>query len=129
MTTVPETEGPYLVCSGLFKIYKVDPDTPYGKLPARFKKILWQGAGTREFDFRWKGRRLSYAYRKRWQGILALLERRYRDTGSEARRQELEKLMAVHPCPACAGAVREGDRFCAACGAALHTPGESEALG
>ena len=90
--------------SGLYKAYRVDPRTPYAKLPARFKKVLWDGAGSREFDFRWKGRRMSYEYRKRWDGILALLGRRYRDTASESRRQELEKLMATHACPACDGA-------------------------
>jgi excinuclease ABC subunit A len=90
--------------SGLFRAYKVDPKTPYRRLPARFRRVLWEGAGSREFDFRWKGERLSYEYRKRWQGILPLLERRYRETTSEARREQLESLMATTPCPACAGA-------------------------
>ena len=90
--------------SGLFRAYKVRPTTTYAKLPARFKKILWEGAGNREFAFKWKGQRLSYEYRKRWQGILAILDKRYRDTASDARRQELEKLMATRPCPACKGA-------------------------
>jgi len=90
--------------SGLYRAYRVDPRTPYAKLPARFKKVLWEGAGSREFDFRWKGRRMSYEYRKRWDGILAMLRRRYRDTASESRRQELEKLMATSACPSCSGA-------------------------
>jgi len=90
--------------SGLFPAYKIDPTTPYRKLPARFRKILWDGAGSREFDFRWRGKRMSYEYRKRWQGILPLLERRYRDTTSEGRRAQLEKWMAVRNCPGCSGA-------------------------
>ncbi len=90
--------------SGLFPAYRIDPATPYAKLPARFRKLLWDGAGEREFDFRWRGKRLSYEYRKRWQGILAVLERRYRDTTSEARRAQLEKWMAVRDCPDCRGA-------------------------
>ncbi len=90
--------------SGLFPAYRIDPRTPYRKLPERFRKVLWEGAGPREFDFRWRGKRLSYEYRKRWQGILAVLERRYHDTASETRRAQLEKWMAVRACPACAGA-------------------------
>ncbi len=90
--------------SSLFKAYKVKPDTPYAKFPARFKKVLWDGAGDREFNFRWQGRRMSYEYRKHWDGILELLRRRYRDTGSESRRRELERLMTIHPCPTCDGA-------------------------
>ncbi len=90
--------------TGLFRAYRVRPDTPYAKLPAAFKRVLWDGAGEREFDFRWQGRRMSYEYRKRWDGILSLLERRHRETTSESRRGELEKLMAVHPCSSCGGA-------------------------
>jgi excinuclease ABC subunit A len=90
--------------SGLFPAYKIDPKTPYGKLPARFRKILWDGAGEREFNFRWRGKRMSYEYRKRWQGILPILDRRYRDTTSESRRVQFEKWMAVRSCSTCGGA-------------------------
>jgi len=92
-----------LLEKSLYKVYRVDPATPYRKLPARFKKVLWDGAGSREFDFLWEGSRTSYRFRKRWEGILSILERRYRDTGSERRRQLLEKRMAVQPCPTCEG--------------------------
>ncbi len=87
--------------SSLFKAFKVAPATPYRKLPAAFRKILWEGAGDREFEFRWKGTRSDYQWRRTWEGILPTLERRYRETESESRREELEKFMSVHPCPAC----------------------------
>jgi excinuclease ABC subunit A len=89
--------------SSLFKAYKVSASTPYRKLPARFKKVLWEGAGDREFQFQWKGKRSAYKWKRPWEGILPLLERRYRDTESESRRESLEKLMAVHSCPGCDG--------------------------
>jgi excinuclease ABC subunit A len=90
--------------SGVFRAYKVSPDTPYAKMPAAFKKVLWDGAGDREFTFKWEGRRSSYEWKRSWDGILPSLERKYRETGSESRREELEKLMSVHRCPACGGA-------------------------
>ncbi|MBZ5641044.1 MAG: excinuclease ABC subunit UvrA, partial [Acidobacteriia bacterium] len=90
--------------SSLFRAFKVSPSTPYRKLSAAFKKVLWDGAGDREFEFRWKGTRSDYQWRRTWDGILPTLERRYRETESESRREELEKLMSVHPCPACRGA-------------------------
>jgi excinuclease ABC subunit A len=93
-----------LLETSLFKAYRVDPDTPYKELPARFKKILWEGAGSREFNFRWQGRRTSYEFRKVWEGILSILERRYRESTSEKKRLQLEKSMAVQACPACRGA-------------------------
>ncbi len=90
--------------SSLFKAYRIDPSTPYRKLPASFRKVLWEGAGSREFNFRWSGKKSVYEWRRSWEGILPNLERRYRETESDSRREELEKLMAVHPCPACRGA-------------------------
>jgi excinuclease ABC subunit A len=90
--------------SSLYRAYKIDPATPYRKLPPSFKKVLWDGAGDREFEFRWKGTKSTYAWRRTWDGILPNFERRYRETESESRREELEKLMSVHPCSACGGA-------------------------
>jgi excinuclease ABC subunit A len=89
--------------SGVFRAYKVSPDTPYEKLPATFKKVLWDGAGEREFTFKWEGRRSSYEWKRSWDGILPSLERKYRETASENRREELERYMSVHRCPVCQG--------------------------
>jgi len=90
--------------SGVFRAYKVDPATVYDKLPPAFKKVLWDGAGEREFTFKWEGRRSSYEWKRSWDGILPSLERKYRETQSESRREELETYMSIHPCPACGGA-------------------------
>jgi excinuclease ABC subunit A len=90
--------------SSLFRAFKVPPSTPYRKLPPAFRKVLWEGSGDREFDFKWKGTRTSYEWRKTWEGILPMLERKYRETDSEWRREDLERWMTVHPCPACGGA-------------------------
>jgi excinuclease ABC subunit A len=93
-----------MIESSIYEAYGVPPETPLDKLPARFEKVLWEGAGRREFDFLWQGARSTYTYRRRWDGILQSLERRYRETTSERNRQELERLMAVQLCPACEGA-------------------------
>jgi len=93
-----------LLEESVFKAYKVDPATPFGKLPLRFKKILWEGSGKREFDFLWKGKRSSYAFRKRWEGVLPILERRYRDSASDKKRQDLERYMTTQSCSDCAAA-------------------------
>jgi len=90
--------------SGVFRAYKVSADTPYEKMTPAFKKVLWDGAGEREFTFKWEGKRSSYEWKRGWDGILPSLERKYRDTASESRREELEKFMSVHPCATCKGA-------------------------
>jgi excinuclease ABC subunit A len=38
-----------------------------------------------------------------WEGVVALLERRYRESDSEDVRREIEAFMAERPCPACGG--------------------------
>jgi excinuclease ABC subunit A len=38
-----------------------------------------------------------------FEGVVAVLERRYRDTESEEARREIEHFMAERPCPACGG--------------------------
>jgi excinuclease ABC subunit A len=90
--------------TSIFGAYGVDPDTPFAKLPKRFKKVLWEGAGKRQFDFVWRGTRSTYTFRKQWRGILREVERRYRETTSDKVRREMERLMAVQHCPACDGA-------------------------
>jgi excinuclease ABC subunit A len=90
--------------SGVFRAYRVAADTPYEKMSPAFRKVLWDGAGDREFTFKWAGKRSSYEWKRSWDGILPSLERKYRETESESRREELEKLMSIHPCPTCHGA-------------------------
>jgi hypothetical protein len=37
-------------------------------MPAAFKKVLWDGAGDREFTFKWAGKRSSYEWKRSWDG-------------------------------------------------------------
>ena len=93
-----------IVQSSLFPAYRIRPSTPFCKLPATFHDVLFDGSGKREFEYEWKGKKTSYKWTKRWEGLLPMLERRYRETDSISRREELEKLMAIQPCPSCRGA-------------------------
>ena len=89
--------------SSLYQAYGVDPGTPYNKLPNRFLKVLWEGAGSREFDFRWQGKRSAYHWKGKWEGIVPSLTRRYKGTESQTKREAMEKLMAIRACEACRG--------------------------
>ncbi|GAV21531.1 excinuclease ABC subunit UvrA [Carboxydothermus pertinax] len=46
----------------------------------------------------------SYTFDANWEGVIPNLERRYRETQSEAMREEIEKFMTQRKCPACQGA-------------------------
>ena len=54
-------------------------------------------------EFAFEGRKSSYKWRGSYEGILPLLERRYKDTESAGVRAQIEKYMAVQPCPECDG--------------------------
>ena len=78
-------------------------ETPWNELPQRVREVILEGTGRREMDFEFKGRRSSYKWRGSYEGVIPLLERRYKDTESAAVRAEIQKYMSVHDCPACNG--------------------------
>ncbi|MGH8461661.1 MAG: excinuclease ABC subunit UvrA, partial [Stenotrophobium sp.] len=90
--------------SSLAKHYKFDPDTPFEELPARTQQILLQGSGEEKLAFEYPDERGHLSSRThRFEGIVPNLERRYRETESNAVREELAKYLSDKPCPECAG--------------------------
>jgi excinuclease ABC subunit A len=77
--------------------------TPWKKLPARAREVILEGSGERELEFQLKGKKSAYSWQGKWEGILPMLERRYRETDSQLVRGEIEKYMSVQSCDACHG--------------------------
>jgi excinuclease ABC subunit A len=77
--------------------------TPWKRLPARAREVILHGSGERELEFQLKGKKSAYSWQGKWEGILPMLERRYRETDSQLVRGEIEKYMSVQPCDACHG--------------------------
>lgn len=77
--------------------------TPWKKLSQRAQKIVLYGTGSREMDFEVSGRKSSYKWRGKFEGVLPNLERRHRETESPGVRAEIEKYMSVQPCAGCNG--------------------------
>jgi excinuclease ABC subunit A len=73
--------------SALGKRYKVDLDAPWSKLKKSQRDLVLLGDEDGGFE-----------------GVVAMLERRYRESGSEETRREIETFMAERPCPTCRGA-------------------------
>ncbi|MCZ6508674.1 MAG: excinuclease ABC subunit UvrA [Acidobacteria bacterium] len=78
-------------------------DTPWQELPAEVRDVLLHGSGDKEMTFELKGKKSSYTWRGKYEGVIPRLERRYRETESPAIRTELEKYMSIRPCDACDG--------------------------
>jgi excinuclease ABC subunit A len=77
--------------------------TPWKKLPAEAKQVLLHGSGDQELKFNLSGKKSSYSWTGKFEGVIPMLERRYKETDSPGIRTEIEKFMSVHPCPGCEG--------------------------
>jgi len=80
-----------------------DLRTPWRELPETVRRLILFGS-EEEFDFIWEGKKGAYRFRDRLEGLVARIERRYRETNSEETRRELERFMSFATCPACSGA-------------------------
>ena len=89
--------------AGLQRVHRFKTDVPWRKLPAKVRQMLLYGTEGREYDFKWEGKRSSYNFRNTWDGILPWILKRYNRSSSSKRRQEIEKLMSLHPCGTCQG--------------------------
>ncbi|MFM7140391.1 MAG: excinuclease ABC subunit UvrA, partial [Alphaproteobacteria bacterium] len=75
-------------------------DTPWSELPARARDAILRGTGGEAVTVAMKrGRRVSRPF----EGVLAMLERRWRETESNPRREEMEAWQSERPCEDCGG--------------------------
>ncbi|MBI1799116.1 MAG: excinuclease ABC subunit UvrA [Candidatus Eisenbacteria bacterium] len=78
--------------------------TPWKKLPGRIQRLLLYGSGDELVRFEYRTSRGSaFIQRAKYPGVLPNLERRYRETASEAVRRWIGALMNPTPCAACKG--------------------------
>ena len=78
-----------------------DPDMPWKDMPGETRSALLDGTGERLFAF--KLRRMREAKAMPFEGIIADMERSFRDTESEGFQARLSTFMVAGPCPECAG--------------------------
>jgi excinuclease ABC subunit A len=95
----------HLILDALAKAYTFDIRTPFKELPEAVRDVILNGSKGEKIEFWWEedGDR-RHTYQKEFEGVLNNLQRRWRETESDAAREELEKYMNVMPCPTCNGA-------------------------
>ncbi len=89
--------------NSLARHFKFSLDVPVEKLPERIQQILLHGSGTEEISVQYEGKRMQATFRKPFEGLVPMLERRFQETRSEDARTYYEKFMRELPCPDCAG--------------------------
>ncbi len=83
--------------------YNFDLNTPYKDLPDKIKDIIMYGTDGEKMDISYVSGGEEKFYSYSFDGIVGNLERRYRETYSEAAKQEYEKYMTNIKCPVCKG--------------------------
>lgn len=84
--------------------FEFDVNMPYQDLPKKIQKMLLYGSGRSKIHFTYEGKKgQSFNRTHAFEGVIHNLERRYRDTDSNAVREELVKYMSVHSCSDCGG--------------------------
>ena len=84
--------------------YGFRTDVPIHELPERAVDILLHGNRGERVEVRYVARNgRTHTFRTTFEGILPNLQRRYRETGSESVKAEIERFMTNKPCPTCGG--------------------------
>ncbi len=83
--------------------YDFDLDTPFEEYPQHIRDILIHGTKGKEVNVHYKGQRGEGVYPVAFEGLIRNVERRYRETGSDAMKQEYESFMRITPCKVCGG--------------------------
>ncbi|MEP6681173.1 MAG: excinuclease ABC subunit UvrA, partial [Chloroflexota bacterium] len=84
--------------------YRFRTDVPIRELSDEARQILLYGNGGERVGVQYRSRNGStHTFKTTFEGIVPNLQRRYRETGSETMRSEIERYMTTRPCPRCNG--------------------------
>ncbi|MEZ5510245.1 MAG: excinuclease ABC subunit UvrA [Gammaproteobacteria bacterium] len=94
----------FQMLTSLAEHYGFDIDKPFGKLPKKYRDVILRGTGSDPVPFRYLNDRGDYIVRNHpFEGIIPNMERRYRETESDAVREELAKNLTTAECHTCHG--------------------------
>ena len=91
------------ILDALANEYGFSLSMPFQDYPKEIHDVLIHGTGGREVKVHYRGQRGEGVYDVAFEGLIKNVERRYRETGSDAMKQEYETFMRITPCPACHG--------------------------
>ena len=83
----------------LHKKFKIPLSKPWHTLTQEQKDLVLYGSGDVPIKINWNG----FVYEKPYEGVIPNIERRWRESDSEAMRTELAKYQSEKPCPVCHG--------------------------
>ncbi len=99
-----EDSWSYRVLIALSKKYKFSLDTAIEDLPNEVVKVLLYGMKGEKIAVDYTKDGIARTYNHSFEGIINSLQRRYRETGSDLIKGEIEQFMSNTPCSKCNGA-------------------------
>ena len=93
------------IVQAILERYEIDGETPWRDLTPEQQNLFLYGTNGDRLYITYRnqmGRRRSYTMA--FEGVVASLERRYKETDSSQQRERIEEYMSFRPCPTCNGA-------------------------
>ncbi|MFT7371667.1 MAG: excinuclease ABC subunit A [Oleiphilaceae bacterium] len=102
----------FQLLNSVAKHYGVDLDTPFEQFTEAFQQVILHGSKEEDIAFNYVNTRGDMVERYHtFEGVIPNIERRYRETESNAVREDLAKYLNKQPCPSCHGSrLREASR-------------------
>jgi excinuclease ABC subunit A len=94
----------FQMLEALCRHYHFDINTPFHQLPEQIQSVLLNGSGPEKIRFHIDREGRRFYFDKPFEGVLKQLDRRYRETTSNAVRMDLARYINLRECPTCHGA-------------------------
>ena len=91
------------ILAALAEEYGFSLDTPFKDYPDSVKNIIINGTGGKAVKVKYQGQRGFGIYDIKFEGLIKNMEHRYRETASDAMKQQYETFMRITPCKSCKG--------------------------
>ncbi|MEJ2465224.1 MAG: excinuclease ABC subunit UvrA [Candidatus Thiodiazotropha sp.] len=94
----------FQMIGSLGRHFGFDPETPWEALTTQVRQVILHGSGGESIEFSYyneRGRSVKKSHP--FEGIIPNMQRRYRETESNAVREELARYISSQSCPDCGG--------------------------
>ena len=98
--------------SSIAKHYKFSLSDPWNKLPKKIQEIILYGSDDEEIKFSYDDGYGKYSNSKTFEGVITNLERKYLETESDWKREEISQYQSEKECAGCNGHRLKEEALC-----------------
>ena len=98
--------------SSLAKHYKISLTAPWNNLSKKIKNIILYGSDDEKIKFSYDDGYEKYSHKKTFEGVINNLERRYLETDSDWKREEIAQYQTESNCEKCNGHRLKDEALC-----------------